>query len=84
MSNSSLSSIPLDYTFYLYQKGYRGFADLGYTIGTGDFRLDRIEFSTSHGYQILPCFYAGLGVGVCAGGARGMASGRRQVAALGH
>lgn len=45
------------------QKGYRGFADLGYTIGTGDFRLDRIEFSTSHGYQILPCFYAGLGVG---------------------
>ena len=34
------------------QKGYRGFVDLGYTIGTGDFGLDRVEFSTSHGYQI--------------------------------
>jgi len=45
------------------QKGYRGFVDLGYTIGTGDFGLDRIEFSTSHGYQILPCFYAGAGAG---------------------
>lgn len=45
------------------QKGYRGFVDLGYTIGTGAFGLDRIEFSTSHGYQILPCFYAGVGVG---------------------
>ena len=45
------------------QKGYRGFVDLGYTIGTGDFGLDRVEFSTSHGYQILPCFFAGVGVG---------------------
>lgn len=46
------------------QKGYRGFVDLGYTIGTGDFGLDRIEFSTTHGYQILPCLFAGAGVGV--------------------
>lgn len=45
------------------QKGYRGFVDLGYTIGTGYFGLDRVEFSTSHGYQILPCFFAGVGVG---------------------
>lgn len=46
------------------QKGYRGFLDMGYTIGTGDFGLDRIELSTSQGYQILPGFYAGAGVGV--------------------
>lgn len=43
--------------------GYRGFVDLGYTIGTGDFGEDRIEFATSHGYQFNPYIFAGLGVG---------------------
>lgn len=43
--------------------GYRGFIDLGYTIGTGTFGEDRIEFSTSHGYQFNPYIYAGIGVG---------------------
>ena len=43
--------------------GYRGFVDLGYTIGTGDYGEDRIEFSTSHGYQFNPYVYLGLGVG---------------------
>lgn len=45
------------------ERGYRGFADLGYTLGTGDWAIDRIEFSTSHGYQFCPYVYAGLGVG---------------------
>ncbi|MBQ8501979.1 MAG: hypothetical protein IJ494_06760 [Bacteroides sp.] len=45
------------------QRGYRGFLDLGYTLGTGDWGEDRIELSTSHGYQFNPYFYAGLGVG---------------------
>ena len=45
-------------------RGYRGFVDVGYTIGTGVFGLDRFEFSTTHGYQFIPCFYAGVGVGV--------------------
>lgn len=43
--------------------GYRGFVDLGYTLGTGDWGEDRIEFATSHGYQFNPYIYAGLGAG---------------------
>lgn len=43
--------------------GYRGFVDLGYTIGTGTFGEDRVEFATSHGYQFNPYVYLGLGAG---------------------
>lgn len=47
------------------QRGYRGFMELGYTIGTGDWEgTNRVEFSTSHGYQFNPYFYAGVGAGV--------------------
>ena len=46
------------------QKGYRDFVELGYTIGTGLFGSDRVEFSTTHGYQFIPYFYAGIGTGV--------------------
>lgn len=41
--------------------GYRGFVDLGYSIGVGDYDVDRLEFSTSHGYQFNPFFYLGAG-----------------------
>lgn len=41
--------------------GYRGFVDLGYSFGVGDYSADRIEFSTSHGYQFNPYFYLGAG-----------------------
>lgn len=46
--------------------GYRGFADFGYTLGVGDFgkNVDRVNLMTSHGYQIVPQFFAGVGVGV--------------------
>lgn len=44
--------------------GYRGFVDLGYTVGTGVYGEDRIEVSTSHGYQFNPYIYLGLGAGV--------------------
>ncbi len=44
--------------------GYRGFVDLGYSIGVGDFGEGRAEFATSHGYQFNPYIYAGLGAGV--------------------
>lgn len=46
-------------------KGYRGFVDIGYTIGVGDYGngVDRPEFSTSHGYQFCPYIFAGAGVG---------------------
>ena len=43
--------------------GYRGFADLGYTIGVGDYNLGRFEISTTHGYQVNPYFFVGGGVG---------------------
>lgn len=44
--------------------GYKGFIDLAYTFGTGDYGLDRLELSTSHGYQFNPYLYAGIGVGL--------------------
>ena len=47
------------------RRGYRGFVELGYTIGTGDWDgTNRVEFATSHGYQFNSYFYAGLGAGV--------------------
>lgn len=47
-------------------KGYRGFTDLSYTLGVGDYgkNHNRINLMTSHGYQILPQLYVGAGVGV--------------------
>lgn len=44
-------------------KGYHGFADLGYTIGVGDYEFGRFEISTTHGYQVNPYFFVGGGVG---------------------
>lgn len=43
--------------------GYRGFADLGYNIGVGDYDFGRFEISTTHGYQVNPYFFVGGGVG---------------------
>lgn len=46
-------------------QGYRGFANITYTLGVGDWgkKHDRIGIMTTHGYQIAPQFFAGLGVG---------------------
>ena len=44
-------------------KCYRGFADLGYTIGLGDYEMGRVEINTSHGYQFSPYVYLGAGLG---------------------
>ena len=46
------------------KKGYRGFVDIGYTFGVGDLRMDRLEFTTTHGYQFNPYLFAGLGAGI--------------------
>lgn len=43
--------------------GYRGFVEMGYAIGTGDNAEDRLEISTSHGYQFNPYLFLGGGVG---------------------
>lgn len=45
------------------RSGYRGFFDFGYTVGVGDFAIDRINLHTSHGYQFNPYFYLGAGLG---------------------
>lgn len=44
-------------------KGYRGFADLGYGIGVGDYDFGRFSIETSHGYQFNHYFLLGAGVG---------------------
>lgn len=46
------------------KSGYRGFVDLSYTLGVGTFGVDRIEISTSHGYQINPYIFIGAGTGL--------------------
>jgi|GEM_PF-4835091 len=32
------------------EQGYRGFADFSYSLGVGDFAIDRVGITTSHGY----------------------------------
>lgn len=44
------------------ETGYKGFIDLGYTIGVGDWGIDRLELSTSHGCQFNPYLYIGAGI----------------------
>lgn len=43
---------------------YRGYADVGYTFGIGDYNFGRVEVNTSHGYQINPYLFVGAGVGL--------------------
>lgn len=47
-----------------FKHGYRGFADVGYTFGVGDYDMGRFEVSTTHGYQINPYIFVGAGVGL--------------------
>ena len=45
-------------------KGYRGMADMGFTIGLGgDAGYNRFGFSSTHGYQVVPS-YLFIGGGV--------------------
>ncbi len=60
-SKSSFSSMVESYGL---KSGYRGFIDLGYSVGVGDWGEGRVELSTSHGYQIIPYLFVGLGAGV--------------------
>lgn len=48
---------------YALSAGYKGFVDLGYGIGVGDYSAGRVEFQTTHGYQFNPYFFAGVGAG---------------------
>ena len=44
--------------------GYRGFVEAGYTIGVGEYGEDRASMLTTHGYQINPYLYVGVGSGI--------------------
>lgn len=46
-----------------FDSGYKGFTDIGYTIGIGDYEFGRFEINTTHGYQVNPFFFVGGGVG---------------------
>lgn len=48
----------------LLSPGYRGFVEAGYSFGVGPQALNRIEISTTHGYQFNKYFFAGVGIGV--------------------
>lgn len=45
-------------------KGYKGFVDVGYIADLSDYNADKVEISTSHGYQFNNYFYVGGGVAV--------------------
>ncbi|MCI1719979.1 MAG: hypothetical protein LKM37_03000 [Bacteroidales bacterium] len=53
-----------DYDNVFRHHGYRGFVDNGYTVGVGDYSLDRYDISTTHGCQINPFVFVGGGIGV--------------------
>lgn len=61
---NEFSSNPMAHNTYSIAKGYKGFVDLGYAIGVGDWGLDRVEISTAHGYQFNPYLFVGAGFGV--------------------
>ncbi|MBR6310704.1 MAG: hypothetical protein IKR52_05845 [Paludibacteraceae bacterium] len=42
--------------------GYRGFFNIGGTFGTGDYKFNRLELSSSHGYE-WPNLFIGVGLG---------------------
>ena len=44
-------------------KGYRGFAEVGYGIGVGDYDFGCFSIETSHGYQFNHYIFLGAGLG---------------------
>lgn len=47
----------------LLRRGYRGFVEAGYSVGVGPQALNRVDISTTHGFQFNKYFFAGVGVG---------------------
>ena len=46
-------------------KGYKGFADISYGFGSGDFSIgDHLSASTTHGYQINSYIFVGGGLAI--------------------
>lgn len=46
------------------KSGYKGHIDAGYTIGIGDYKFNRFEVNTTHGYQVNPYIFLGAGTGL--------------------
>ena len=44
--------------------GYKGFVELGYTPGVGEYGENRLNFMTAHGCQCSPFFFIGVGTGI--------------------
>lgn len=47
-----------------FDRGYRGFAHVGYTVGFGTNPYGRVSIETSHGFQFNNWFFLGGGIGV--------------------
>lgn len=58
-----LAVLPLASNAQNIQKGYHGFADLGYNKCLSQLDPSTIEITTSHGYQFNPYIFLGAGVG---------------------
>lgn len=46
------------------KSGYKGFVDFGYIFDLSNYDAEKLEFMTSHGYQINPYLYFGVGLGL--------------------
>lgn len=47
------------------REGYRGFVDVGGIAGVGDYGMNAVTISTTHGYQVIPSYlYLGAGIGL--------------------
>lgn len=46
-----------------FDRGYRGFAHVGYTVGFGKNPYGRVSIETSHGFQFNNWFFLGGGIG---------------------
>lgn len=52
--------------------GYRGFVDVGYSIGIDNSAESHIDLMTTHGCQVLPQLFLGVGTGINYYGQNGM------------
>ncbi len=45
-------------------RGYTGFVEMGYAIGIGDYNFNRLDLSTTHGFQFNSMIFIGMGTGL--------------------
>jgi hypothetical protein len=47
-----------------FTSGYKGMIDMGYSIGVGDWGMNRFRLTITNGYQFNPFFYLGFATGI--------------------